>query len=96
MTANDCNEFRDLALGEPAILCKADLGRQPELRFPLGGCDMHVETRLFAREKEKPVRSLSEDCRAHGAVIVSVRSLQRNVRRPTDLRLSGVARDAEV
>jgi hypothetical protein len=43
MTANNCNDFRDLALSESVILRELDLRREPEFRLAVSGCHVHVK-----------------------------------------------------
>jgi len=65
MAFNQLLNSTKLPLGQAKILRELNLGLDPELRFPLRRLDIHMDSRLFAREEKAAKRPLPEDRRTH-------------------------------
>jgi hypothetical protein len=52
----------------PSVILRQGYDRiQPELRLPIGGLDVHVQSGLLPRKEEEPQVAVAEDRGAHPA-----------------------------
>src|SRR3989442_15744151 len=55
----------EFALGQTVIFRKLQAWFQPEFRFSVAGSGVNMHSRLFSREKEKPIWALAKDRWTH-------------------------------
>ena len=67
MPFNQCLDGSDLWLRKALILRQRNDWLKPELRFSVRTLNVNVHSDFFAGEKVKPIRSVAEYGRTHGA-----------------------------
>lgn len=66
----------ELVIIESDAIGELNIGLQPELGFPIGMTDMHMDSRLFTRKEEKPETVFTKYCGGHDGILAPVANIR--------------------